>query len=52
MNFYPKKLELIKGDASFREFYRKKSKKNSTIIVYSKKEKKKIYWFMMRLINF
>ena len=41
MNFYPKKLELIKGDASIREFYRKKSKKNSTIIVYSKKEKKK-----------
>ena len=35
------KLKKIKGDASFRSFYRKKNNKRSSIIVYSKKEKKK-----------
>ena len=38
MNFN-KNLTLIKGDASFRKFYRKKNKKKSTIIVYSQKNK-------------
>ncbi len=35
------KLFKIKGDASFREFYRKKNKSRSSIIIYSKKEKEK-----------
>ena len=34
-------LKQIKGDASFRKFFRKKGKKFSSIIVYSKKEKSK-----------
>ena len=34
-------LIKIKGDASFREFYRKKNKNFSSIIVLSKKEKLK-----------
>jgi len=38
MNFSKSKMTSIKGDASFRKFYRKKNKKNS-IIVYAKKEK-------------
>ena len=33
------KLFKIKGDASFRQFYRKKSNSKSTVVVYSKKEK-------------
>ena len=36
-----KKLVKIKGDASFREFYRKKEKSKSSIIIFSKKEKRK-----------
>ena len=36
-----KNLIKIKGDASFREFYRKKNKNFSSIIVLSKKEKLK-----------
>jgi aminoglycoside/choline kinase family phosphotransferase len=35
------KLKKIKGDASFRSFYRKTNNKKSSIIVYAKKEKKK-----------
>ena len=35
-----KNLKKIKGDASFRSFYRSKKKKLSTIIVYAKKDKK------------
>ena len=35
------KLKKIKGDASFRSFYRKKFNNISSIIVYSKKEKEK-----------
>ena len=31
----------IKGDASFRSFYRKKNNKENSIIVYAKKEKEK-----------
>jgi len=38
MNF-ESKLTLIKADASFRKFYRKKVKKKSSIIIYSEKEK-------------
>ena len=36
-------LQEIKGDASFRSFFRKKEKKKTSIIVYVKREKKKIY---------
>ena len=35
------KLKKIKGDASFRSFYRKKNDKKNSIIVYAKKEKEK-----------
>ena len=35
-----KNLKKLKGDASSRIFYRKKSKENSSIIIYSNKEKK------------
>ena len=35
------KLKKIKGDASFRYFYRKKKDKRNSIIVFVKKEKKK-----------
>jgi len=41
MNLDKKKLKNIKGDASFRHFYRKKSKKKNSIIVYANKEKEK-----------
>ncbi len=41
MNFKNNKIMSIKGDASFRKFYRKKTKKGSSIIVYAKFEKKK-----------
>jgi aminoglycoside/choline kinase family phosphotransferase len=34
-------LKKIKGDASFRSFYRKKSEKKNSIVVYANKEKKK-----------
>ena len=35
-----KNLKPIKGDASFRIFFRKKNRKSSSIIVYAKKDKK------------
>ena len=41
MNLNKKKLEKIKGDASFRKFYRKKENKKSSIIVCANKEKVK-----------
>jgi len=41
MNFDKNKIIPIKGDASFRKFYRKKINKKSSIIVYSEKEKNK-----------
>jgi len=41
MHFYHKKLKSIKGDASFRKFFRKKNQNKSSIIVYANKEKKK-----------
>ena len=40
-NYYQKNLKKIKGDASFREFYRKKNNKFTSIIVKSSKEKEK-----------
>ena len=36
-------IKKIKGDASFRSFYRKTNNKKNSIIVYAKKKKKKIY---------
>ena len=39
MNFDKNKIIPIKGDASFRKFYRKKINNKSSIIVYAKKEK-------------
>ena len=36
MNLDKKKLKKIKGDASFRYFYRKKSNKKNSIIVYAR----------------
>jgi len=46
-------LKKIKGDASFRSFYRKKNNKRNSIIVYATKEKKKnllIYSAVNRLL--
>ena len=34
-------VKKLKGDASFRKFFRTKNKKKTSIIVYAKKEKKK-----------
>ena len=39
MNFNNNTIIAIKGDASFRKFYRKKNKKKSSIIIYSQREK-------------
>jgi len=39
MNFNNNTIVPIKGDASFRKFYRKKNKKKNSIIIYSQKEK-------------
>jgi len=39
MNFNNNTIIPIKGDASFRKFYRKKNKKKSSIIIYSQREK-------------
>ena len=41
MTLDKKKLFKIKGDASFREFYRKIEKSQSSIIIFAKKEKRK-----------
>ncbi len=41
MKFENSKITQIKGDASFRKFYRKKTTNASSIIVYAKKDKKK-----------
>ena len=49
-----KNLKKIKGDASFREFYRKKNKNINSIIVLAKKEKFKnliIYEAINRILN-
>ena len=39
MNFNNNTIIPIKGDASFRKFYRKRNKKKSSIIIYSQREK-------------
>ena len=41
MNFKNKNIKSIKGDASFRKFYRKKNKHKTSIIVYADKQKEK-----------
>ena len=46
-------IKKIKGDASFRSFYRKKNNKKNSIIVYATKEKEKnllIYDAINRLL--
>ena len=48
------KLKKIKGDASFREFYRKNNYDRSSIIVFAKKDKTKnllIYDAINRILN-
>ena len=47
-------LKKIKGDASFRNFYRKRSKDKTSIIVFAKKEKQKnliIYDAVNKILN-
>ena len=49
-----KNLIKIKGDASFREFFRKKNKKYSSILVFAKKEKFKnllVYDAVNKILN-
>ena len=41
MNLNKNKLKKIKGDASYRHFFRKKNDNENTIIVHAKKEKEK-----------
>jgi hypothetical protein len=41
MIYKEKKIKKIRGDASFRLFFRKKDKKIQSILIYAKKEKKK-----------
>ena len=41
MSSFKSTLKKIKGDASFRSFYRKKNNKKNSIIVYASKEKEK-----------
>ena len=41
MNLNKHNLKKIKGDASFRTFFRKRSNNQTKILVYSKKGKKK-----------
>ena len=48
------KLTKIKGDASFRKFFRKKNKNFSSILIFAKKEKNKnlvIYDAINRILN-
>ncbi len=47
-------VKKLKGDASFRKFFRKKNKEKSSIIVYAKQEKKKnllIYDSINKVLN-
>ena len=49
-----KKLKKIKGDASFREFFRKKNKNNTSIVVFAKRDKFKnliIYDAVNKILN-
>ena len=40
---YNNKLKKLKGDASFRTFYRQIKETKKSVIVHASKEKKKIY---------
>ena len=42
-NSHKRNIRKIKGDASFRKFYRKKENKFTSIIVKAHKEKEKIF---------
>ena len=47
-------MKEIRGDASFRKFFRKKNKNYSSIIIYSKKEKNKnllVYDAVNKILN-
>ena len=49
-----KNLTRIKGDASFRNFFRKKNKTHTSIIVFAKKEKYKnllVYDAINKILN-
>ena len=49
-----KNLKKIKGDASFRKFFRKKNKNYTSILVFAKKEKFKnllVYDAVNRILN-
>ena len=49
-----KKLIQIKGDASFRKFFRKKNNEYSSILVFAKKEKFKnllVYDAINKILN-
>ena len=49
-----KNIKEIKGDASFRKFFRKKDKNYTSIIIYSKKEKNKnllVYDAINKILN-
>ena len=53
-NFHKQNITKIKGDASFREFYRKKNHKFTSIIVKANKEKEKnllIYDSINKILN-
>jgi len=41
VNFNLNRIVAIKGDASFRKFFRKKNKNKATILVFANKEKEK-----------
>ena len=49
-----KNLKKLKGDASYRKFFRKKNKNYSSIVVFAKKEKFKnlvVYDAINRILN-
>ncbi len=49
-----KKISEIKGDASFREFYRKKNNRSTSIVVFAKREKFKnllVYDSINKILN-
>ena len=53
MNYF-KNLKAIKGDASFRKFFRKKNKRFNSIIIFAKKEKFKnllVYDSVNKILN-
>ena len=53
MNYF-KNLKKIKGDASFRKFFRKKNKRFNSIIIFAKKEKFKnllVYDAINKILN-